>query len=168
MAGFVVINRKVFNFSSKANSKANGRHYRKENKLKVFFSRSLFSQKYFAENFSRGQSFHSASFLIDFLSKKASFFRSIFSISSHRKRAASVSLLCTKLWYIKSEKLIQFKLLFFWILTWRETTESFRNPKCNDNELVQNNSLSQFFPCLNLRQFQNIGVNYTCREKFYH
>ena len=69
MAGFVVINRKVVNFSSKADSKANGRHYRKKNTLKVFFSRSLFSQKYIAENFLRGQSFHSASFLIDFLSK---------------------------------------------------------------------------------------------------
>ena len=67
--------------SSKANSKANDRHYRKGNTLNVFFSRSLFSQKYITENFSRGQSFHSASFLIYFLSKKASFFRSIFSIS---------------------------------------------------------------------------------------
>ena len=37
MAGFVVINRKVVNFSSKTNSKANGHHYRKENKIKVPF-----------------------------------------------------------------------------------------------------------------------------------
>ena len=36
LAVFVVINRKVVNFSCEDNSKANGRHYRKENKLKVF------------------------------------------------------------------------------------------------------------------------------------
>ena len=36
----------------------------------VFFSRSLFSQKYSTENFSRGHSFHSASVLIDFCLRK--------------------------------------------------------------------------------------------------
>ena len=29
-------------------------------------------------------------------------------------------------------------------------------PKCNDNELVQNNSLSQFFSCLNRGQFPGV------------
>ena len=52
-------------------------------------ARCFFPQKYIAEIFSRGQSFHSASFLIDFLFTKANFFRSFFPINRHREQAAS-------------------------------------------------------------------------------
>ena len=45
-------------------------------------------------------------------------------------------------------------------------------PKCNDNELVQNSSLSQFFFLLKFSTnfnalLVNTGVNYTCRETCY-
>ena len=148
----------------------------KKTNSKSFFQGRCFHKNTLQKTL-RGQSFHSASFLIDFLSKKASFFRPIFSISWHRERAASMSLICCErnydIRYKKWNVNPHFSVEIILPLNFNLERDILILPKCNDNELVRNNSLSQLFSCFKTfgnfnALLVNTGVNYTCREKFYY